>query len=166
MFFPAFKNSLTSAKRDPQFANISNQFIIAVKNDCISGFKFDLNGKSYDSHASEESNTYSSYRATFNFAAERMQSIHNPCLAYALVNAIFKNLEEKFRKEYPKDESGTTYSLTTDWIQRYQWGCTYGEYYDIVTHHWKSIDNPEFNPYRCTVTYSAPNGNYKTTKSW
>ena len=78
---------------------------------------------------------------SFKFSIERYRDLNGSLEQHALAKAIASGIQHNIKMEYPKDPSGTNYVINT----------TYEQTNDHV---------------RAYVTYTAPNGNYRTIRDW
>lgn len=78
---------------------------------------------------------------TFDFELKRCRNLNNPLEQTALAIAIASAIQLNVIMKYPKDSSGTDISIDISYL--------YTSEYPITT-----------------ITYVAPNGNYKAVRSW
>ena len=78
---------------------------------------------------------------TFDFELKRCRSLNNPLEQTALARAIVSAIQLNIIMRYPEDSSGTDISIEISY--------SYTEEYPVTT-----------------ITYVAPNGNYKAVRGW
>ncbi len=87
------------------------------------------------------SNKISCNLGTFDFELKRCRNLNNPLEQTALARAIVSAIQLNIIMKYPKDASGTDISIDISY--------SYTDVYPATT-----------------ITYVAPNGNYKAVRSW